>query len=587
MQNTNRPTENNNPESSQKSAPNLAVYKWLLVGVIIVEIIVLITLIIVKIVSPKPDGGAPVSDSEQSTSARIVGICEHGTKESILGFVDSITKDDAMKIIGQMKGEKNCVTKKLLPEEFKLQPGEYAYKVLYSYDDISEVPDIAEDSVMKFNTNSVDDFKIDKTTEWYTIISVDPSKKDCKEADEFGSTNSCYRGISFDRKHLNHYEKVEGTSHSSKMVFNDLSPDFVEFALKIIAVTDIWNGSSLYDYYFEDDNNYATFTGIYFGVGIDMNKIGEVSMYNIPYAINIYEKKLILDKTTRESTWQKYTFYGEEGTSNNLKSIPLSDDDYIELYAAIYGLGDDEIEALKNQMVDEDEMTDAERLEARVSAICYDDYSTIYRNSDNTGIFKCNDYTKAIYSVTNSDRTETNYKNTAYAAFLGTDDDETANQFFGGKLYIYQNFQYAGIPNQLILLLESQSEESLVEDNLDSIYNYIKELNKQYKTDLTLHILYTEDLSQTSNLKDYIVLTLFTDNYAWLPHGNGFGNYFYDYDENVASLFEIAKNPDLYSNQTRNAIKFHRHIEATIENGKDITKEELKQLLYNSFKDGQ
>lgn len=100
------------------------------------------------------------------------------------------------------------------------------------------------------------------------------------------------------------------------------------------------------------------------------------------------------------------------------------------------------------------------------------------------------------------------------------------------------------------------------------------------------YVFYTEDLGQTNDLKDYIIIPGVVGLYSWLPHGNGFGKYIYQEEKEVPSLVILSENPDLYSSQTRDAIKFHRHIQAEIKNGRDITKESLRQLLYNSFENG-
>lgn len=580
MQNNNNFNNEMQPESLKPlpKAQNLNTYKVILIIEIILIIVLTIANILVKIFHHIP------GDSMQVLN---FSICEHRTKEEILNLANNITKDEAIGVIKNMHGENKCTPGGLLPEKLKLKSNEFAHKILYSYDDVAEVPDIAQDSVMGLSVESADDFLIDETTDYYTIVSVDNSKIPCGELDEYQSTVSCYRGISFNRKYLNHYEKVEGSSHSDEMIYNDSSADFVELSLKIIMATDIWNGNSLFDYYFEDNGDSFTLAGIYLGVGIDMNNLDGVSAFNVPYAINIYEKKLNFDKNTKKVAWEKYdSSYGEETSINVLKSFSLSNDDLTEIQAAIYGLSDDEVANLKAQYRDEDEMTDEEMLKARVSAICGEDYLLIFKASDNSGIFKCNNYKKAIYSISNPDRTEENYKNMAFATFLGTDDDEIVNEFFNNRLYIYQNYYHSEIPDQLILLLESSSEGSLIEDNLDAIYDYIKRINEDYATNLTLCIFYTEDLSQTNSLKDYIIISGAAGFYSWLPDGNGFGNYYYQKEEEVSSLNKLGANPDLYSSQTRDAIKFHRHIRVEINNGRDITKESLEQLLYNSFEDG-
>jgi hypothetical protein len=585
MQDGSNPNNEGQPKPLNPSfkTQNLRVYKIILIIEIAIIAVLAIAIILVKIFYHTPSNPTQASD---------FSICKHRTKEEILNLTSNITKDEAISIIENINGENKCTPEGLLPEKLKLKSNEFAQKILYSYDDVAEVPSIAQSSVMGGNglftdRKSTDDFLIDETTEYYTIVSVDNSKIPCGELDESQSTITCYRGISFNRKYLNHYEKIEGTSHNDEMIFNDLSTDFVELALKVIMATDIWNSNSLFDYYFEDNGDSFTLTGIYFGVGIDMNNLEGATAFNIPYAINVYEKKLSLDKNTKKVAWEKYdSIYDGESSSNILKSFSLSNDELLEIQAAIYGLNDDEVAKLKTQYRDEDEMTNAEMLEARASAICGEDYSTIFKATDDSGIFKCNNYTKAIYSISNPDRTEKNYKNIAFATFLGTDDDEIANEFFDNKLYIYQDYRYSGIPDQLILLFESSSEESLIVDNLDTIYNYVKKINEEYATDLILYIFYTEDLSQTNDLKDYVIISGVVGAYSWLPNGNGFGNYYYQEEKEITALKKLGENPDLYSSQTRDAIKFHRHIRAEINNGKDITKESLKQLLYDSFENG-
>lgn len=567
---------------SSQDAQDLRPYKTILFIEIALIIILVITNIAVKVFYSAPNNPAQISDTST---------CRHRTKEEILSLLENLTKDEAIDIIRSMYGESKCTIEGLLPEKLELKSNEYAQKILYSYDDVAEVPSIAQDSVMGLgdsfaNKKPTDDFLIDETTDYYTIVSIDNSKVSCGELNEYKSTISCYRGISFNRKYLDYYEKVEGYSHSDEMIFNDLSADFVELALKIIMAINMWDGNSLYEYYFEDSGDSFAITGIFFGVGLDMSNLEGATAFNVPYAINVYEKKLTLDKNTGRVAWEKYdSDYGGKTSSNALKSFSLSDDDLIEIQAIIYGLSDDEVAELKAEYRDEDEMTDAERLEARVSAICGDDYLTVFKASDNSGIFKCNNYTKAIYSISNPDRTEKDYKTTAFATFLGTDDDEVVDDYFSNKLYIYQDYRHSEIPDQLILLLESPSEEALIEDNIDAVYNYIKEINVDYATDLVLSIFYTEDLSQTNDLKDYIIISGAVGFYSWLPNGNGFGRYYYQ-EEEMPALNELGENPNLYSSQTRNAIKFHRHIRAEINNGRDITKESLRQLLYNSFESG-
>ena len=346
MQGNNISNNERRPELSQPSqnAQNLRSCKIIILIEIVLIVVLAIANIAVMLSHPTPNNPTPNNPTQVSD----ISACKHMTKEEIYDLLENVTKDEAISIIKNMHGEAKCTSERLLPEKLKLKPNEFAHEILYSYDDAAEVPSIAQDSVMGqqnelFNRKSTDDFLIDETTDYYTIVSVDNSKIPCGELDEYQSSISCYRGISFNRKYLDHHEKVEDTVHSDEMIFNGLSSDFVELALKIIIATDIWNNKSLYDYYFEDNGDNFTLTGIYFGVGLDMNNLEGASASNVPYAINIYEKKLKLDKNTRKVAWEKFdSYYGEKSSSNNLKSFSLSENEVAEIQALIYETGNDE-----------------------------------------------------------------------------------------------------------------------------------------------------------------------------------------------------------------------------------------------------
>lgn len=584
IQNTNEKNNIEQLKPPKKIRSELFIFKV----VFGIETVVMVGLLIANFVVGfyKLNGGVRGDSEISNNPSSSVGLCKHKMKEELLAFVEGVSKEEAIEIVKKLNGKDSCIPEGLVPESLKLRSDEYAYEILYSYDDVSEVPAIAADSVMGLDTRSPDSFKIDEATEKYAVVSVDLSKANGEETTGLFSSNSHYRGISYNREYLDYHEVVEGNSHSSELIVKNMTEDFAKLVLGVDLVSDIWNSHSLFDYYFEDKGDSYVMTGVYFGVGVDLAGAESISAYNIPYAINIYEKKRVLDKATGEVTWEKYdSEFGGESRMFDLKSIPLTDEDLLQISAAIYDLDDEEVNELREQNRDEDELTDAEMLERRVTAICGKDYATVYKSSDNTGIFKCNDYTKGIYSITNPERTGEEYKRTALATYLGTDDDEIANKYFDDKLYIYQDYENASIRNQLILLVEGSSEEMIIEQNLDAIYNYIKELNSKYKAEIRIVVFYTDSLNQIKDLKDYIVLSAaagFHD--GWLPHGNGFGNYYYASDKETPALVELAGNPNLYSNQTRNAIKFHRHIEAEVDNGREITKEALRQLLYDSFK---
>lgn len=560
-------------QNAKKAKPENFVYYVILA----VEVVLIVFLMIVNVVV----GANRKKDTRYGGTERIVvDFCNgHESKEDILSFAEGASKEEAISVVEQLNTGNGCTPEGLIPEKLKVRSDELSYQILFSYADVNEVPSIAKNSILGTGEITVDDFMIDETTDEYTIISVDPSKVDCEKM-------ACYRGISFEKSHLDYHEvsSEEGTKY--EMVLGDMSSDFIKTVLGIVMDDDIQNRSSLFDYYFDDMDDKFVMTGVYFGMGIDAEKMGSATVDNIPYAVNVYEKKFSVDKTTKVlSLEEDSSKQMEDPTMFLVRSIALTDDEVINILAVVDGLSDEEVNVFRNQSIDEDYLSDAERLSARVSAICRGDYSEVYRSSDNAGIFEC-DGSKEIYAVTNPDRTELGYAGIGYASYLGTRNDEIAEQFFDDGFYLFQDYRQANVPLHLILLTESPSEAELVEWNIDVIYDYIKTLNEQNETDINLTIFYTDDLEQVKELKDYVILSAAGGFLPKLPNGNGFERFYYYPESEPASLAMLAENPDLYSGQVRDAIKFRRHIEAEIDDGRGITKEALKQLLYDSFEAG-
>lgn len=324
------------PRPSQK-IQNLHGYKIVLIIEIFLMAVLIIANIAVMFLYTKPNNSTPNnSTSNDPVQTSDTSTCKHRTKEELLDLTANVTKDEAIDVLKSLYGESKCTFERFLPEKLKRKPDESTPRIIYSYDDAAEVPNIAQDSVVGLKTNSADDFLIDETTEYYTIVSVDESKVSCGKSDDPILSTRCYRGISFDKKYLNYYKEAEGPEEK---IFNDLSPDFVELALKVLIATDIWSNGSLYDYYFENNDDSFTLTGIYFGVGLDMDKLEGGAYYDLLYAINIYEKKLNLDKNTRKVNWEKYDsrYYGES-FSKTLRSLSLSNSDIAKIQAIINDL---------------------------------------------------------------------------------------------------------------------------------------------------------------------------------------------------------------------------------------------------------
>ena len=560
--------------NAKKSKPENFVY----LIVLAVEVALIVVLMIANYVA-----GANNSDKVASNEPAKVKVefCNgHESKEDILSFVEDVSKEEAISVIEQLNTGEGCIPAGLIPEKLKPKPDELPYQLLFSYADVNELPVLAKNVAPSVDDVTADDFVIDENTGEYAIVSVDSSKVNCNE--EF-----CYRGISFNKEHLDYREVSSEGEPKNEMTLIDMSPDFIKTVLGILLNSDTLNSSSLFDYYFDDLDDKFVMTGVYFGMGVDAEKIDSITAENIPYAINIYEKRLIVDKTTKKISFEEdKTKEMGNPTMIMVRSIALSDDEVIDIIAVVDGLSNEEANVFRNQDIDEDDSSDTERLNARVSAICGGEYSDVYLSSDNAGIFECDD-SKEIYAVANPERSEVGYAGIAYATYLGTRNDEIADQYFGDKFYLFQDYRQANGPMNLILLTESTSEADLVEQNIDAIYDFVQALNKDNETELGLAVFYTDGLSQVKGLEDYVVLPAVGGYLPLLPHGSGFGKYYYHSYKQPAALAALVEDSNSYSSQVQDAIKYHRHIEANIRNGKTITKEALKELLSNSFVDGQ
>lgn len=226
----------------------------------------------------------------------------------------------------------------------------------------------------------------------------------------------------------------------------------------------------------------------------------------------------------------------------------------------------------------------SKNLAKMVYAVCYGEYDVVYQSADDTGLFECKENSE-VFSVTDPHEGKSGYYDTASASFLGATYDETVAKYFPDTIYIYRNYLNADIYTDLILLVEADSESEVIDKYADAIYKYIKDVNSEYTEEVRVSIFYTDKLDTVKTTRDYILLSGAIGLYDWLPHGNGLGEYYFKADE-AAALMEIGENPNLYSSQTRDAIKFHRHISAEIDNGKTITLEQLRTTLQSSFEEG-
>ena len=516
------------------------------------------------------------------------------------GAFSDITKEEAVTALTLMLKTTDYAPDGFLPSDLRLTGNQNDRYLLYSYDKPADIEQIAAESIMRTGlftideTSGQDSFSINSDSNYYATVVNDA----CKEY--------CYLGISFDKQFLDHYNDVikeeNYTSSNDIIKFNNTSLDFAKIALPIVISTDSMSfAHDIYDYAFDETSTEISLHTYHIGMGMDMDNLN--SFYNaddddadaikyfeyfgtryVPMAINCYEMILILDKTTGEIRWQ---YYDDDTRMDIIKSFPLTAGEVIELYSGISGVDYDSLTPQENVKPEGD--ISSEKLSKLVYAVCDGEYSIIYQSISNTGIFQCENPDsiayKEIYSVTDPQDGTGNY-DSGEATFLGTNDDALANQYFSDYPYLVANHQNADIPQRINLLVDASSEDDLLERIAEPLYNYSKALNEEYDHSVLINVFYTDNINDVNSIKDYILISAATGYYSWLPHGNGLGSYAFWEEDSSPELHEIGGNPDLYSSQTLDAIKFHRHIDATIDDVRSLTLDDFRESLANSFKDG-
>ena len=231
-------------------------------------------------------------------------------------FLD-LTKEDAFKLLRDMKRTKTYIPNGFINSD--IIPGRNEYiDLLYSYSNANEINDDIMHGLFATanDIESVDQFKIDSSHNHYFIVSVDESKVDC--------TYGCLKGIIFDKNYLDIYQAKEGYSYNDRFVFRNFDYKFVKETMAILIYDSMPSSmSNIYDYSFDEYDDSFIYTLHCVGYG---NNIADPD--SSPYAINLIEKKFILDKKTGELRWQD----GYNNNQNNvLKSIPISKEEIYKL----------------------------------------------------------------------------------------------------------------------------------------------------------------------------------------------------------------------------------------------------------------
>lgn len=244
-----------------------------------------------------------------------------------------------------------------------------------------------------------------------------------------------------------------------------------------------------------------------------------------------------------------------------------------------------------------------------VFAICGNQpYSVVFMSvtNPNSGLFECMNH--EVYSVAGPIETsETTILGRAF--YFGTTSDALISRYFPastGAKYLFRDFRPADktttsatgtsskprateqLPSELVLLLPGTSDEELVTNNLSSIANLIREHGA---TELRFSLFYNDNLDTVLTTRDFILIAAtgtITLN-DWLPHGDTYqsiidgqpGTYQFEIDHDLSALLDLGADPTLYSAQTRDAIKSHRHITTTFSG--TLTSDALRTQLLEGF----
>ena len=87
--------------------------------------------------------------------------------------------------------------------------------------------------------------------------------------------------------------------------FKNLSPEFAKLAMPIIVSTDTTSRRSIYDYYFEDQDDAYILGLLCIGIGYDQKSLMARTKDEMTMAINLYEMRFVLDKNTGTVSWEK------------------------------------------------------------------------------------------------------------------------------------------------------------------------------------------------------------------------------------------------------------------------------------------
>ena len=206
--------------------------------------------------------------------------------------------------------------------------------MIYSYDSLDELKEMAREKYTKYKDQPVEDFEI-KEYKYYAIVT--PGRIKGATSCDHGYNNDCDSLLSFKRKYYDyrqvHEKSEEGVTYVNNYA-NIMTKDknAINEILRVHSVLNvgIMGHGNIYSYDFKDDGDKYVLTTYVVGVGANselMKKYnaGEIKQEDItnPYAINIYCRRFAADKDSGAA----YAMQTESGTTENLKSFPITEDE--------------------------------------------------------------------------------------------------------------------------------------------------------------------------------------------------------------------------------------------------------------------
>ena len=225
-----------------------------------------------------------------------------------------------------------------------------------------------------------------------------------------------------------------------------------------------------------------------------------------------------------------------------------------------------------------------QQMDNMVTSICDGKFETIYINDTfkDQGIYQCknNSY---VYFVHNS---EADGYGKIYE--FGYTYHKDVEDYFPNAIYFYRESFVSGVASELKIAVVANSEDELINNYAEQFYEFIKNLNKEYKQEIQLTIYYNDSLSGINTTYDklFLMAQYNTNNVTQaFGLGRGYGEYtLYDGDP-YDLLEEILINNDSYPDNARKAIKNNRNIILMIEDGQTIEFDEFVEKFKESFND--